>query len=52
MNRFSSHGVALVLLAVIFVSLNLFATVSFRAARLDLTQHSLFTLSEGTHSVL
>ena len=52
MNRLSSHGVALLLLAIIFVSLNLFATVSFRAARLDLTEHSLFTLSEGTRNIL
>ena len=48
----SPHGAALVLLVVIFVSLNLFATISLRSWRLDLTQNRLFTLSEGTGNIL
>ena len=48
----SPHGAALVLLVVIFVSLNLFANISLRSWRLDLTQNRLFTLSEGTGNIL
>ncbi|MBT7642958.1 MAG: ABC transporter [Rhodobiaceae bacterium] len=48
----SPHGLALVLLAVIFVSLNVFSNLSLRAARLDLTQNNLFTLSQGTLNIL
>jgi ABC-type uncharacterized transport system involved in gliding motility auxiliary subunit len=40
------------LLAVIFVSLNVFSNLSLRAARLDLTQNNLFTLSQGTLNIL
>ncbi len=55
MDRFmkrSPHGLALVLLAIIFVSLNVFSNLSLRAARLDLTQNNLFTLSQGTLNIL
>ena len=48
----SPHGLALVLLAVIFVSLNVFSNLSLHAARLDLTQNNLFTLSQGTLNIL
>lgn len=50
--RISPHALGLLLLTVIFVSLNLFANVSFRSARLDLTQNNLFTLSDGTRNIL
>ena len=46
------HAVALILLALIFVSLNLFSSVALRTARLDLTQNNLFTLSQGTRNIL
>lgn len=46
------HGVALMMLAVIFVSLNLFSNIALRTARLDLTQNNLFTLSDGTQNIL
>ena len=55
MDRFmkrSPHGLALLLLAIIFVSLNVFSNLSLRAARLDLTQNNLFTLSQGTLNIL
>ena len=55
MGRFiqrSPHGLALILLAVIFVSLNVFSNLTLRAARLDLTQNNLFTLSQGTLNIL
>ena len=48
----SPHAAALVLLLLIFVSLNLFATLSLRSWRVDLTQNQLFTLSQGTRNIL
>ena len=52
MRRISPHALGLILLTIIFVTINLFANVSFRAARLDLTQNNLFTLSDGTRNIL
>ena len=48
----SPHGAALVLLLVVFIALNLFATLSLRSWRIDLTQNQLFTLSQGTRNIL
>ncbi len=45
-------GAGLVLLAVLFVALNILAAAGLGSARLDLTQERLFTLSDGTRSVL
>lgn len=42
----------LVLLAVFFVAINLFANINFRTSRIDLTEASLFTLSDGTRNML
>ena len=42
----------LVLLAVFFLSLNLFSNIVFRSAQIDLTSNKLFTLSQGTENVL
>ncbi|HEY4344940.1 MAG TPA: GldG family protein, partial [Parvibaculum sp.] len=42
----------LVLLAVLFLAVNLFSNVAFRSAQIDLTQNKLFTLSQGTENVL
>jgi len=42
----------LVLLAVLFLAINLFSNVVFRSAQIDLTQNRLFTLSQGTENVL
>jgi len=46
------HGLALILLGVIFVSLNLFSNLALRNARLDLTENGLFTLSQGTRNIV
>ncbi len=46
------HAVGLVLLAIIFISVNLFANLTLRNARLDLTESGLFTLSDGTRNIL
>jgi ABC-type uncharacterized transport system involved in gliding motility auxiliary subunit len=46
------HAAMLVLLGIIFLSLNMCANISFRSARIDLTQNHLFTLSPGTLNVL
>ena len=46
------HGVALVLLTLIFLSLNLFSNLALRNARLDLTENGLFTLSDGTRNIV
>ncbi|MDO8421681.1 MAG: Gldg family protein [Parvibaculum sp.] len=42
----------LILLAVLFLAVNLFSNVVFRSAQVDLTQNRLFTLSQGTENVL
>ena len=46
------HGAALVLLTLIFLSLNLFSNLALRNARLDLTENGLFTLSDGTRNIV
>jgi len=49
----SAYGIAtLVLLAVLFLAVNLFSNIVFRSAQVDLTQARLFTLSKGTENVL
>src|SRR5688572_8577640 len=42
----------LVLVAILFVAVNVIGNASLNSARLDLTSDKLFTLSEGTRSVL
>ena len=46
------HGMALVLLTLIFLSLNMFSNLALRNARLDLTENGLFTLSDGTRNIV
>jgi len=46
------YALALILLGVIFVSLNLFSNLALRNARLDLTENGLFTLSQGTRNIV
>ena len=43
---------AVVLAAAVFLALNVFANQALTRVRLDLTEHRLFTLSEGTRNVL
>lgn len=49
--RFLSYGV-LALAAVIFVALNLMGNTLLNRFRLDLTEHKLYTLSDGTRNVI
>ena len=51
-NRRSAAIVAIVLGAVAFLAVNTLANIWFRAARLDLTQNGLYTISDGTRNVL
>ncbi|ABS63019.1 ABC-type uncharacterized transport system involved in gliding motility auxiliary component protein [Parvibaculum lavamentivorans DS-1] len=49
----SAYGIiTLVLLAVLFLAVNLFSNIVFRSARVDLTQNNLYTLSDGTDEVV
>lgn len=47
-SRSAYRIIMLVLLAVLFLAVNMFSNIAFRSARIDLTQNSLYTLSEGT----
>ncbi|PKP76599.1 MAG: ABC transporter [Alphaproteobacteria bacterium HGW-Alphaproteobacteria-3] len=50
-SRSAYRIIMLVLLAVLFLSVNMFSNVVFRSARIDLTESSLYTLSDGTREV-
>ncbi|HEX7775490.1 MAG TPA: GldG family protein, partial [Parvibaculum sp.] len=50
--RSGTRLLTLALLAVLFLSVNLFSNIVFRSAQIDLTQNRLFTLSKGTENVL
>lgn len=50
-SRSAYRIIMLVLLAVLFLSVNMFSNVVFRSARIDLTENSLYTLSDGTREV-
>ena len=49
--RLSAWG-AVVVAAVLFVTLNVLSQTVLRGARLDLTAEGLYTLSDGTRSVI
>jgi len=51
-NRKTLTGSALLILALLFVAVVLVSNVLFRGARVDLTESNLYTLSEGTRSLL
>ena len=44
--------VGLVILAVLFVLLNMLSSNLFQATRIDLTENNLYTLSEGTLNII
>jgi len=52
LNRKTLTGTALAILAVLFVALVLINNQLLRGARMDLTEGSLYTLSEGTRNIL
>jgi ABC-type uncharacterized transport system involved in gliding motility auxiliary subunit len=51
-NRRALTGTTLLVLAVLFVALVVLSGLLLRGARLDLTRNRLYTLSEGTESIL
>lgn len=51
-NRKTLTGSALLILALLFVAVVLVSNVLFRGARVDLTESNLYTLSDGTRSLL
>jgi len=51
-NRHKMIVAALVLGAVLFLAVNVFSNNAFRAMQVDLTEGSLYTLSDGTRKVL
>lgn len=51
-NRKTLTGSALLILALLFVAVVLVSNVLFRGARVDLTENNLYTLSDGTRSLL
>ncbi|MBT7286411.1 MAG: ABC transporter [Rhodospirillaceae bacterium] len=52
MNRSTTAILALVLAAILFLSVNIFSANIFRSARLDLTENGLYTLSAGSKRIL
>ena len=50
-SRSAYRIIMLALLAVLFLSVNMFSNVVFRSARIDLTENRLYTLSDGTREV-
>ena len=51
-SRSAYRVIMLVLIAVLFLAVNMFSNVAFRSARIDLTENDLYTLSEGTKEVV
>lgn len=51
-NRHKLITVAVTLGAILFLAVNIFSNSAFRAMQVDLTQGSLYTLSDGTRKVL
>ncbi len=52
MQRNMQTPIALVLVAILFLAVNVLSNATLYSARFDLTQDSLFTLSDGTRNVL
>lgn len=52
MKRLLFSGLGLVLIAVSFLAFNSLASLVLREARLDLTEHQLYTISPGTRQLL
>lgn len=52
MKRVMYSGAGLLLLALAFLAFNAFSSLVFTDARLDLTEQKLYTISDGTESIL
>ena len=52
MKRVIYSGAGLLLIALAFLAFNIFSSLLFTNARLDLTEQKLYTISEGTETIL
>ena len=52
MKRVIYSGAGLLLIALAFLAFNIFSSVLFTNARLDLTEQKLYTISDGTETIL
>ena len=52
MKKLMFSGAGLVLIAIAFLAFNMFSSLALTNARLDLTEQKLYTLSEGSKSIL
>ncbi|HBP90087.1 MAG TPA: Gldg family protein [Nitrospirales bacterium] len=52
MNKKILTGSGLIMAAVLFGAFNMMSSAAFSSARFDLTEHDLYTLSDGTRNVL
>lgn len=52
MKRVIYSGAGLLLIALAFLAFNIFSGLLFTSARLDLTEQKLYTISEGTETIL
>jgi len=52
MKRVIYSGAGLLLIALAFLAFNIFSSLLFTNARLDLTEQKLYTISEGTRTIL
>ena len=52
LKRYLYSGVGLVLIGLAFLGFNVLSGVWFSQSRLDLTEHQLYSLSEGSHRIL
>lgn len=52
MKRVIYSGAGLLLIALAFLTFNIFSSLLFTNARLDLTEQKLYTISEGTETIL
>ena len=51
-DRDTMAGAAIALAVILFLAVNVLASMTLRSARLDVTQNKLYTLSDGTREVL
>ncbi len=52
MNKHLFSWAGLLIAVVLLIAINVFASAALRSARIDLTEQKLFTLSDGTRSIL
>ena len=52
LDRSTLTVISIILAILLFLSVNIVSNTVFRSAQLDLTQDSLFTVSDGTREIL